>query len=195
MWHAIKFYAPPFITAVVLISLIIWKGPSMSFLLPIIRKEAYKVAIALLIMAGFLGYIGHLISSNYDRLLQRKLVPAKITSFEIVRKAKRTSSSGPLQNYWVIDTKYEYELDGKKYTGTEFSNSDPHSNAEAFDEPSAELKNYKKKYPVGKDVNVHVSPKDPAKAYLEITDSGTTGFYWAASVFVSLAIIVLFFRT
>ena len=126
--------------------------------------------------------------------LARPTVYGKITSIEVVKKAKEIASavaSGGMQEHWFVEVSYEYVVNAQTYVGHRLSNSSSYESALLHKNPSQKLTGYLQKYPVGSSVPVHYSVRLPDKAFLEIDTCGSKNFALAGSLSLLLGVAAL----
>jgi hypothetical protein len=100
-----------------------------------------------------------------------------------------------MQKYWMVQVGYKYTIAGREYTGDRLSNSPPMENVESHDRPSATLKRYLERFPVGREVQVHYNPDRHEQSYLEIEASGSRFFLYGAvaALFTALTMFACYF--
>jgi hypothetical protein len=100
----------------------------------------------------------------YALVWQLRAVGFETAEGVIIRSGVRTEhgSDGPTH---ALDVAYNYEVDGRWYTGTRYSYGEMSTNTGAWQRVSAGL-------PVGKRVPVHYNPGDPDDAVLRVEPTG-----------------------
>ncbi len=109
----------------------------------------------------------------FDTWKQSSLQPVvgTVTDSKIERQNVHTSGETGHREYWKLSVSYTYTTGGKVYVSSRYSSSPPKSDAKDDTPPSQELKRLLAEYPIGRKIDVFISPSAPEKAFLNPTKS------------------------
>jgi hypothetical protein len=145
-----------------------------NFALKLITGGIVSFAIAAI---GFYFLYGTIQSDSFKKSWPK--TTAMVLEASIDKIVASFNTGGPTNRTigtpgWDIKIKYEYEVNGTKYVGTNVSNQSTQETKTVWNDaakPSEELKSVLDKYSAGTKTEIHYNPKNPSESFINFTSS------------------------